>query len=205
MPLPGRIFWTLTETAARWNCHPADVVAWATEGHLRLSAVLPLIACGDRILDGWLEIAAADVMPLFRRWGPGPRWVPIRRVRAADTPDWLFVTDPAEGIPLEAADVVILADELDRFERDHEVFRRPHAGRGPETRYDWEGALAHLVVRVFLDGLPASQNALVAELADWFAQRSHTGDHPDERTIRRRITPIWRKLRGEEEPGSSAS
>jgi hypothetical protein len=205
MPLPGRIFWTITETAARWGCTPADVVAWATEGQLRLSAAVPFIRCGGQMLNGWVEIAATDVLPMFRRMDRGPRSVRIRRVRASGSPEWLCITDPAKGHRIEAADVVILAAELDRFEREHEVLRRTHAGRGPEPRYDWEAALAYLVVRTFAHGLPATQNALVAELADWFAQRSENGDHPDERTIRRRITPIWRQLRGEEEPGIGLS
>jgi len=43
---------------------------------------------------------------------------------------------------------------------------------------------------------PASQAALIAELQDWFAIHSKTGDVPEDSTIRKRIAPIWRAVRG---------
>ena len=40
--------------------------------------------------------------------------------------------------------------------------------------------------------------ALVALVQDWFVQNSKSGEVPDESTIRKRLTSLWRKLRGEE-------
>ena len=44
-------------------------------------------------------------------------------------------------------------------------------------------------------GLPATQGEWVAEVQDWFAKTSPGREIPDESTIRRRLTPIWRALR----------
>jgi hypothetical protein len=46
--------------------------------------------------------------------------------------------------------------------------------------------------------VPETQSALVALAQDWFVQNSQSGNVPDESTIRKRLTALWRKLRGEE-------
>ncbi|WBU59621.1 hypothetical protein [Paracoccus albus] len=51
------------------------------------------------------------------------------------------------------------------------------------------------MVRLHEDGLPATQGEWVAEVQDWFAKTSPGREIPDESTIRRRLTPIWRALR----------
>ena len=50
------------------------------------------------------------------------------------------------------------------------------------------------------NGVPATQSALIALVQEWFVQNSRKGEVPDESTIRKRLAPLWRKLRGEE-PG----
>ena len=45
---------------------------------------------------------------------------------------------------------------------------------------------------------PATQSELIAEMQDWFADQSDGARIPDSRTIRRRITPVWKALRREE-------
>ena len=72
------------------------------------------------------------------------------------------------------------------------------AGPGAATPYEWEGMNIALIVRIHDHGLPATQAELVAEMQDWFADRSDGKKMPDSRSIRRRITPIWRALRREE-------
>ena len=47
-------------------------------------------------------------------------------------------------------------------------------------------------------GLPATQGELIAEVQDWFAQNSPTGEIPEESTTRKKIAPIWRALRERE-------
>ena len=60
---------------------------------------------------------------------------------------------------------------------------------------------AWLTWYLFEKGVPSSQSALIALVQDWFVQNSRTGEVPDESTIRKRLTPLWRKLRGEEPVG----
>ena len=69
---------------------------------------------------------------------------------------------------------------------------------GSNARYDWESMYAWLTWYLFEKGVPASQTALITLVQDWFVQNSRTGEVPDESTIRKRLAPLWRKLRGEE-------
>jgi hypothetical protein len=55
-----------------------------------------------------------------------------------------------------------------------------------------------LFVRIVDHGLPSTQAELVAEMQEWFADQTDGKKMPDSRSIRRRITPIWRALRREE-------
>ena len=71
----------------------------------------------------------------------------------------------------------------------------------PNARYDWESMYAWLTWHLFEKGVPPSQSALIALVQDWFVQNSRTGEVPDESTIRKRLIPLWRKLRGEEPVG----
>ena len=57
---------------------------------------------------------------------------------------------------------------------------------------------AWLTASLFENGVPDTQTALVAQVQDWFVQNSRSGDVPDESTIRKRLTALWRKLKGEE-------
>ena len=77
---------------------------------------------------------------------------------------------------------------------------KPHASAGPgaSTSYDWEGMNIALILRIFDHGLPDTQADLIAEMQEWFSDRSEGKKMPDSRSIRRRITPIWRALRREE-------
>ena len=55
-----------------------------------------------------------------------------------------------------------------------------------------------LIQRIHERGLPASQAELIAEMQSWFADQSDGTKMPDSRSIRRRVTPIWRALRKED-------
>ena len=57
----------------------------------------------------------------------------------------------------------------------------------------------HVLQRVHEQGLPETQREFVSEIQEWFIRRSPDGDAPDERTIRRRLTPAWRTLRAEDD------
>ena len=64
------------------------------------------------------------------------------------------------------------------------------------ARYDWEGMYITLMVRIHDQGLPATQAEWLGEVQEWFVANGDGGEVLDERTIRRRLTPIWKALRG---------
>ena len=78
------------------------------------------------------------------------------------------------------------------------MVRRVTGGPGATTPYDWEGMNIALILRIFDHGLPATQAELVAEMQEWFADQTDGKKMPDSRSIRRRITPIWKAVRRED-------
>ena len=79
---------------------------------------------------------------------------------------------------------------------DCDLLRRPAAHIGSTARYDWDGMYIALMVRIHDQGLPATQADWLGEVQEWFVVHGDGGEVPDERTIRRRLTPIWKALRG---------
>ena len=122
----------------------------------------------------------------------------MRRIQPLGRQDWLLITDPVAGLSVTISDMLILAEEVHAFEEENEMVRRVRSGPGATTPYDWEGMMVALIHRIHEHGLPATQAELVTEMQDWFADRSDGKKMPDSRSIRRRITPIWRALRREE-------
>lgn len=198
MALPARVYLTLHETSARWGCNIADIAGWADAGRFRILTGITAVRCGDEVIAGKVTLSPMELMPLFRRCGTGPSEGIMRRIQPAGRQDWLLITDPACGITVAVADMVIMAEEVHAFEDENDMIRRVAAGPGVSTSYDWEGMNIALIVRIFDHGLPDTQADLVAEMQEWFADRSDGKKMPDSRSIRRRITPIWRALKREE-------
>ena len=196
MPLPAVAFYSIYEVSVRWGCSVADVAGWAASGHLRTMIGIEPVHCGDEMHGGLVEVSLAELMPLFRRFGPSDDTCRLRRILPAGSGTWLRVTEPAEGILVRATDLMFPAEALHRFEEERELLRRPSHGIGSGARYDWEAMTVWLFKRLNEMGFPASQAALIAEVQDWFIANTITGDVPEESTIRKRIAPIWRAVRG---------
>ncbi len=194
MALPARVYLTLHETSARWGCNIADIAGWADAGKFRILTGITAIRCGEEIVGGKVVLSPMELLPLFRRCGTGPTEGIVRRIQMLNRQDWLLITDPAGGIVVAVADMMIPAEEVHAFEDENDMIRRVAAGPGVSTSYDWEGMNIALIVRIFDHGLPDTQADLVAEMQEWFADRSDGKKMPDSRSIRRRITPIWRAL-----------
>lgn len=109
--------------------------------------------------------------------------------------DWNYIAPQDPGLPVKRADLMIMGDALARFEDLHGIFRRPSTDSS--KGYDWEGFYAVLMLRIFRSGLPEKQADLIGEMQDWFIANSTDGDAPDESTIRKRVSPIWRLLKTE--------
>jgi len=195
MSLPKRVLYTLSEAAARWGCHIADIAEWAISGHLEIMVAIPPTSFGGEILSDLVVIAPGDILAMFRRCGSGPREGLIRRARALGGGEWMHIAPPDAGLPVMRDDLMILADALARFEEEHGVFRR--VGTSTAKGYDWDGFYGAMILRIFRSGLPEKQADLVGEMQEWFIAVSTDGDAPDESTIRKRVSPIWRLLRAE--------
>lgn len=194
MSLPPRVYFSLHEASARWGCNIADIAGWADAGKFRILTGISAIRCGEEIVGGKVVLSPMELLPLFRRCGTGPTEGIMRRIQMLNRPEWMFITDPVGGIVVAVADMMIRAEEVHAFEEENEMGRRVAAGPGVSTSYDWEGMNIALIVRIFDHGLPDTQADLVAEMQEWFADRSDGKKMPDSRSIRRRITPIWRAL-----------
>lgn len=194
MKLPKREFYTVHEVAARWGYTIADVAGWSAAGHFDILTGIPPAMCGEKVVAGEVIISAFDILPMFRRCGTGPQTAWLRRVRTKSDPEWQLITDPVAGVEVSVADLLISGQHVHRFEEKNELFRRVSGSTGSVSPYDWEGMLQALALRIHDRGIPASQGELVAEMQEWFVEHSDGNDVPDERSIRRRVTPIWREL-----------
>ena len=198
MPAPPRSFLTVTDTAIRWQVPALDIAGWAIDGEIALSAVLPTVETADKqIASGIVEIDGADVVALFRRDGVSRKPALVRRFRRSKKSEWEWIARPTDGVAFTAADVIILRTEFERCERAWGLFgasgadsgtkvsnqaKRP-AGPGAPPKHDWD------------HGMPVSQGELVRDMMDWFAGREDFPP-PDERTVRRKVSAIWRELNG---------
>ena len=198
MALPPRVFYTLQEVTARWGCNIADVAGWADAGRFRIITGIAVVRCGDEIVAGKVMLSPMELMPLFRRCGSGPVEAIMRRIQPLNRQDWLLITDPVGGIPVALADMMIPAEEVHAFEEDNDMVRRVAPGPGATSPYNWDGMMVALIQRIHERGVPETQTELVTDMQDWFADQSDGAKIPDSRTVRRRLTPVWKMLHREE-------
>jgi len=196
MSLPPRVYFTLHEAAARWDCTLADIAGWASVGRFDIVTAIGPVNVGSQIVSGFVIVLVTDILQMFRRCGTGPTSSLLKRVRPLDQNDWAMFPDPTDYIEVTLADLLIMAEDVLRFETDCDLLRRPASHIGSTARYDWDGMYIRLIRRVHEHGVPETQAEWVGEVQEWFVERSKTGEVPDERTIRRRLTPIWKALRG---------
>ena len=191
--------------AVRWSVTPFDVIGWSTEGLLALSIAVPPVKIDPaEALPGLADVEAPHLLPLFRRDGAPSPTVVIRRVKAGEG-RLCWIVDPMDGIGITAADVLVRRAEVEHFERRYGFFNGLHvpgAGGGTEgrrggpgvpPRHDWDAFYAALTRRIHDHGVPATQAELVRDMLAWFEARD-VEHAPDESTIRRKITPVWREL-----------
>ena len=198
MPLPPVAFHSIYELAFRWNRHPADVAGWAAAGHLNVVTGIPPVLCGAETVAGMVQVPMAEFMGLFRRIGPSDDQARLKRVMPLGSKVWLKITDPAEGLLVRSSDLLLDSGTLQAFEEERDLLRRPASTIGASPRYDWDAMYAWLTWFLFEKGVPDTQTALVSLVQDWFVQNSKSGEVPDESTIRKRLSSLWRRLRCED-------
>lgn len=196
MALPPRVHFTLHEAAGRWDCSLADIAGWASVGRFDIVTAIPPVMREGQWIAGFVAVFVPDIMQMFRRCGTGPTKCRLWRVRPLDQDEWVVLPEHAVGIEVVLGDLLIMADVVRRFESECDLLRRPASHIGSTARYDWEGMYITLMVRIHDQGLPATQAEWLGEVQEWFVANGDGGEVPDERTIRRRLTPIWKALRG---------
>ena len=194
MALPARCLFTVPEVSVRWQCSQTQIVDWAISDEIDLVAGFGQVRFGAEAAAGLMSVSGAEVRPLFRPFGEAARKVHVKQARPPKAVAWLRITDPARGVRLSAADILITAREIDRFEDAHGFGRTRGAGPGAPGRYDWDGFYVAVMKRLHERGFPARQSDLIAEMQEWFIAHSADGVAPDESTIRQRIRVIWREL-----------
>ena len=194
MAFPARCLFTIVEVSGRWLCSPTQIIDWSISDEIDLVAGFGQVSFGDELAVGMLNVLGTEVRPLFRPFGVAAKKVHVKQIRLPKTVAWLTITDPVKGVRLTAADIMITADEIERFEQTHEINRTRSAGPGVQGRYDWDGFHVAVMKRIHDRGLPATQTALIVEMQEWFIANSANGSAPDESTIRLRIKVIWRAL-----------
>ncbi len=197
MGLPQRVFYPVHETAARWGCTVSDIAGWAAIGSLKIVTGIPPVLCGDERVAGLISVAPQDILPMFRRSGTGPQEAKLLRIKHLEAADWLYITTPEEGVLVSIGDLMILGQDVQKFEMTHDLFGRVAGGAGLGTGgdYDWAGMSVEITRRVFEEGLPKSQGEWIRELQDWFSNQSEDGTFPDEKSIRLRLAPTLKALK----------
>ena len=195
MAFPARCLFTILEVSARWICSQTQIVDWAISDEIDLVAAFREVRFGDQSAAGLLSVPGSEVRPLFRPFGEAAKKVYVKQARRPTTSAWLTITDPVRGVRFTAADIMITAEEIERFEQAHEINRTRSAGPGAPGRYDWDGFHIAVMKRIHNHGLPTTQTALIVEMQEWFIANSAQGTAPDESTIRQRIKLIWHALK----------
>lgn len=146
---------------------------------------------------GLVEVPIAELMCMFRRFGPSDDIGRLRRVLKPGSATWAHVTEPSDGLPIRSSDLLVASGSLLQFEEERDLLRRPASTIGASPRYDWDSMYAWLTVFLFERGARHPDRAGCAG-AGLVRPEFEVGEVPDESTIRKRLTSLWRKLRGEE-------
>ena len=203
MKLPQREFYTLHEVAARWGCALADISGWSTAGELDVITGIPPTFCGTTRVSGTVVICTMDILPMFRRTGTGPQNAHLRRLRTEDAVDWLFVTEPSQGVDVSIADLLLRSKQVIKFEDTHDLLRRISGGTGSVSPYNWDSMTKAFLIRIHVRGIPATKAEMIGDIQDWFVANSNGAEIPSERSIRRHVDDLWKMLTEHKRDGNA--
>ena len=110
----------------------------------------------------------------------------------------ILAFETGERAVAQALDFDLARNVGERFEEERDLLRRPAVSTGASPRYEWDAMYAWLTWFLYEKGIPDTKTAVVVLVQDWFVQNSKSGEVPDESTIRKRLTSLWHRLRGEE-------
>jgi len=194
MAFPAQVFYSILEVSVRWGCSLTQVVNYAIADEIDLVTGVSHVMFGEESVAGLISVPGCAVRPLFPPFGKAAKKIYATHARLLSSDPWKAITEPARGLRLTVADIMIIAKEIDRFEEDHGIGRTRSVGPGAPLKYDWDGFYIAVLKRLYAEGFPARQRDLVVEMQHWFIANAADGDAPDESTIRRRIQAVWKEL-----------
>ncbi|MFT7593221.1 MAG: hypothetical protein ACI8R4_000534 [Paracoccaceae bacterium] len=77
MAFPAKVFCSILEVAARWNCSLTQVVNYAISDEIDLVAGFARVRLDGKCAAGLLSVPGSEVRPLFRPFGKGHRRCPL--------------------------------------------------------------------------------------------------------------------------------
>ena len=221
MPNLRKPFYHVDEVLERWSMSERDLMSFVLSGALTVSATV----AGLRVTYGICRPSAAGVTDRIasnHRYIIGivplqgcDAWRVMRQGEFAIT----ALQAPAEEFAVidnsacnnqhvvGTSDLVISHEELVRFEKANPALAGQAEAedgnrRGAPSRYQWDDIWVELCAMIFLDGLPETQAELVQHIAHWLEARGKPV--PDDSTIKKKIKPLWQRLRMESSPRSAA-
>jgi len=217
MTNPRKPFYRLDEICARWQMSEPDIASYVVTGELTIAAVL----AGLHLEYGTFEERAAGNcirVPLGSRHHTGPidllpsdGWHAIeegqRKVSHFRTEPNHYLEIPRQpGVDVyflvRRGALVLKYAEVVRFETAHGI--TPVAAafpdlaptrRGARPQFDWDDFWVEVCHTVYVDGVPASQGALVRQMDKWFAE--HATKPPATSTVKKKLIPLWRRINPE--------
>jgi hypothetical protein len=202
----------LAELCQRWSVTELDIANFAIAGELTLSVVVVRLPLEEGSVEEMEEGHFADI-PERQHWFTGPLdlWPhDVWQVMTAGSHDVtsfraehgryrsLWSRDAEAGAFTVPRDrLVVRHAELERFEAAQEAAAAAPppppirvGARGATPKYDWDEFWCEVAVSMQIDGMPASQAAMVRRMEDWFATRDQ---HPDRSTLKKKIALLWRR------------
>ncbi|WP_135468542.1 hypothetical protein [Crenalkalicoccus roseus] len=214
--MPGQVLrkpcYGLAEICARWAVSEADLVHFVIAGELALSVVVVRLPVEEGLIEeveqgrfahlpdrvhsvtGTLDLRSPDAWEVLTAGRCAVRSFQAAegRYRALQA-----AGDAAPELLVARERLVIRHDEVVRFEAAQAAYAASPApamaevkGRGAPSRYDWDAFWCEAAVLLQIEGMPATQAALVRRMERWFAER---GEFPDQRTIKRKVGLLWRR------------
>jgi hypothetical protein len=195
MPSVPRLYYTVIEAAHIWGCTPADIANHAMQGSFDILTGIPPTTTDAAPIAGLVAIPASDILPMFRRSGTGPRSMNIHRVKPLDTTEWMLITQPCEGVPIYIDDLLLAADAAQKFAFNVGLKEHDRTGRFGYHLYDWDAFWQAVILRVHEQGVPETLTKFTDEFVRWFMQTKGPEGCPSDSVIRKRLSPIWNRLR----------
>lgn len=201
----------LAELCQRWSVTELDIANFAIAGELTLSVVVARLPLEEGSIEEMEEGRFADI-PERQHWFTGPldlwphdAWqvmmagsheVGAFRADSGRYRSLWSTSQEAERFEVVRDRLVVRHAELERFEAAQEAGVPDRAvtmrvgSRGALPKYDWDEFWCEAAVSMQIDGMPASQAAMVRRMEDWFAARNQ---HPDRSTVKKKIALLWRR------------